>query len=90
MFASRIEIKLFLEAFPNPVHDKMQIKTPASMRGDLVLEIYSAGGQLLKEYKFDQYNSVIDLKGLDQLKRGTYHLKLINDEQARSLSFSKM
>lgn len=60
------------------------------MQGDLVLEIYSAGGQLLKEYKYDQDSSMIDLKDLDQLKRGIYHLKLINDEQARSLSFSKL
>ncbi|MCR9154577.1 MAG: glycoside hydrolase family 16 protein [Bacteroidetes bacterium] len=79
-----------LEAFPNPVHDQMQIKVPASMQGDLVLELYSAGGLLLKEYKYDQYSSVIDLKDLDQLKRGIYHLKLINDEQSRSLSFSKL
>lgn len=78
-----------LEAFPNPVNDALQIEVPANMRGDLLVEVYNSGGQLLLSQNHRAHQAFLNIADLGHLSTGTYHLKLVGGEAVRSLSFSK-
>ncbi len=68
------QLKESVEIFPNPVKDQIFVTTGHSFQGKCTVEIFNAGGSLVKSQDFDSSaNLAIQVSGL---KNGLYFLKI--------------
>lgn len=88
--ASRQISSSTIEAYPNPVRDKMTFRLPDCDEADQLVKIYAGNGQLIRE---SQENAAACRLTLDlvNLSPGNYHAELIGSATGirRVLSFSK-
>jgi SdrD B-like domain/Secretion system C-terminal sorting domain len=68
--------------YPNPAKDHLSIELKDSKSANLTVNLYSPTGQLVvqKNYKIENGNSTISLKGLSNLSNGVYFLSVSADK----------
>jgi len=74
--------KLKVNAYPNPVGDRLQVEIPGEMYGAVNLKLFGADGILITEMQTTQAKLSIDLS---KLSRGIYFLKVTNNNNQPKL-----
>jgi beta-glucanase (GH16 family) len=78
-----------LEVFPNPVKDKLNLKLPSEMRGELKLELLTIDGRTIRSQVIQVSGAHLDIQGLEELNQGIYLLKVSSKGKSQSIRFIK-
>lgn len=78
-----------LEIFPNPAKERLNIRIPVEMQGELKLKLISFDGQLIRNSVIQVSSPILSLDNLSELKQGMYLLKLKSGTRSRSIQFLK-
>ncbi len=76
-----------LAVFPNPFHDQVQIRLPASLIGEVSIRWRDARGSVIRQSKFygEQGGTTLTLDGLEDLPAGIYYLQV----SSKNATFTK-
>jgi len=79
-----------IEVYPNPATDRMHVKPVLKMKGEIILSVISATGQVVETLSMDadEINNGYVLL-LDKMAPGIYNLQVKSTESAGSVRFIK-
>ena len=90
----RFEKGLFVDIFPNPAKDKLQVvvNSDITTTTDMQIQVVTSDGKIANNYKLEIQeglnNKTIDIS---QLQRGNYYLKIIySNKETKTVKFNKL
>lgn len=71
-----------INIFPNPAHDFVNLQLSNAIKGHFEVEIYGMNGRKIRQFSFTKSDSFFQKKlNISDLKKGTYLLKIVNEEE---------
>lgn len=84
-----INKKILLQAYPNPTNKELNIKLASGNNSPVVIQLYSIGGQIVKQ-KFVHSNKTSINIDLSENPKGLYLLKIISNQYQETYRVVKM
>lgn len=77
----------YVEAFPNPVHDVLNVKVNGTINGKATISIIDAVGKVINVYELQQGSAEVNV---NKLPAGVYMVKYSDDNRTQTIRVNKM